>query len=57
VVAVDGFTVILMSAGGYKYMDDLLRMDHCRPEVLTRLPTPMEQIFSHPSTEGSGISA
>jgi len=32
--------VILISAGGYKYMDDLLRMDHCRPEVPTRLPIP-----------------
>jgi len=35
-----------MSAGGYKYMDDLLRMDHCRPEVPTRLPTAMEQILT-----------
>lgn len=35
-----------MSTGGYKYMDDLLRMDHCRPEVPTRLPTAMEQILT-----------
>ena len=27
-------------------MDDLLRMDHCRPEVPTRLPTAMEQILT-----------